>query len=344
MSRGICPSLETLSDYARKVLSKEKSEAIRRHIEICEECRFVASFPAKAPPRALMPLAGHLVALASKPRPERLAFGQLWSVTAPPSEPALAVLTYGQQDSLDSSDPDLRACFIRGDFAPDEPAIPGTLLCGADDSEVQVPFAIDLWNERPILVRQLDRFLGNLSRSFSTKLQRSLKALDARASSPLSPEAETFRRMILARTEPFSAPFREHLEGALDSAPLSRAPANELSGEVAYAADSDKDAEIRLVKLYSFLRRMRAKKMLPQGLSLERTPQGFLLKMAERATPFSLHLLAGKRKVASFKSSEGVLPMTADRLQKRVAFDDVVVEPSTGHASKKASSRGTPPS
>jgi len=93
--------------------------------------------------------------------------------------PQLAVLTYGEHGSLDPAKPDLRVCLVSSDdtvAATLWERLPGVLKVPVRENPLGVPLMIDLWDERPILVSQLEQCLGSLAEPAVRRLEEGLQA------------------------------------------------------------------------------------------------------------------------------------------------------------------------
>lgn len=223
-----CPELLDLALMARGGLDPAKAKDILAHVKTCESCQFLVSIPTPANPAPeVLENARVLWQLSDQEPPERLGFGQIWRVLpflpndqnnedkedddeepfVGTATPQLAVISFGDLGSALSSNPDARVCFLGFEF--DDRQAPANLAVrGAPaDSPLGRHFVIEHWDERSILCRQLDQYLGILSDEVAQRLEDFLNRPPEESLATLPVEVARYRQHRLVQTAPFSGPW-----------------------------------------------------------------------------------------------------------------------------------------
>lgn len=120
-------------------------------------------------------------ALAEKPKPDEIAFGQIYSTRAASTNgspipnvaiPRLVVVLSGILDELQNH-PVVSVGVIGGGLIED---VPGSEMIAEHEAPLGFPFVVELWGRQTTLVACLDRFLGTVSDDAYVRLREAMQA------------------------------------------------------------------------------------------------------------------------------------------------------------------------
>lgn len=219
MKKKVCPTKEDIIRYLGRPVSSPTDEALERHLEICPGCRKIADGDVVIPDGALKLFSAVGKAL-TRERPAEFRFGQIWRVRggkasdegaddrgeydrgdidrgedAPKAE--LGIVTAGTADSLYPDDPDVRLVPFRCGVPKDLCRQPDDVRLDGTDNDLCLSGVAETWNERPVLARNLEAFLGDVSPEGCKRIQKALTA----AISPESSKAGDHQSEALRLTD-----------------------------------------------------------------------------------------------------------------------------------------------
>ncbi len=219
MKNDVCPTRETLLAYLERPSSAPTDETLERHLKKCADCRKIVGL-GRAIPRDIREQFSAIGKALTRSVPQEYRFGQIWRARRGRdgnSEGILAIITAGTDDSLDPTDPDVR-------LVPFSFGVPEDLCRRADDirlgkshSDLRLSGVAEAWNDRPVLVRDLEAFLGELTPSGCRLLRNGLAAFSELAGKKpdLTDRERLYRFSRIERSAVLSAGYLERLaEGA----------------------------------------------------------------------------------------------------------------------------------
>jgi hypothetical protein len=231
----LCPSPEEIREFKYGHLDPVRRAVVGRHLRHCRICEQIYRAPyllhkdepvlPARPDRkaAIEKLYRHPQKRFSSPAdPLHLAAGQVWTVAPPPPGTTLTtgerlymgtpVVIVDPGNKQRQDDNEIRCMPVSEDTDFHQPA--ESVLIEKADSPLGYAVLAEVFNERPMLARDLRRYQGDLSPEIMLKLNRvrgQLWSNDQTQQSPSSPEYRQWKRLEIEMAAYLSASVNEAL-------------------------------------------------------------------------------------------------------------------------------------
>jgi len=210
--KSACPTIDQLFRYLNRS-SKETSDLkLEQHIKKCSHCRFLTETPLPKMPEKLAGTTDKIDDALSLNKPDQTTFGQIWRVRGI-FETELAIITFDTRHSRDEYNPDVRIVTLNLKAASRD-MTPKDLLFSENDSSLGLRFLVETWNERPIMVFQLEKYLGEITASAARNLREAIKPTPSHGDETEIPRwIERFRQRRIDEAHSLSVHYISAMQG-----------------------------------------------------------------------------------------------------------------------------------